>query len=151
MNPCKNCGKDSLPSRWVCKEHHLARRREQERGSATGIAWRAKRTKEYIRAQNVKTRYGITIERVNEMLAAQGGGCAICKRMDSGTRDWCVDHDHACCEAIPNMHACGNCVRGIVCYNCNNMLGYAIDNPDNLMAGATYLMSTVDVLSMAVA
>jgi len=149
MNPCKYCGKDSLPSRWVCKEHHLAVRREQERDS--NARRNRKRTKEYIRAQNVKTRYGITIDRVNELLVEQGGGCAICGRMDSGTRDWCVDHDHACCEAIPNMHACGNCVRGIVCYNCNNMLGYAIDNPDNLMAGVTYLMSKVDVLSMAVA
>ena len=133
----------------------MAERREREREPgklrkrelyATDPDYRAKQ-----RATMVKMRYGITIERVNEMLAEQGGGCAICGRTDSGTREWCVDHDHACCPPITNMHACGNCVRGIVCYNCNNMLGYAIDNPDNLMAGATYLMSKVDVLSMAVA
>ena len=149
MNPCKRCGRDSLPSRWVCKEHHLAQRREQERGS--NASRNRKRTKEYVRATNIKTKYNITLDEVKDMLTAQGGGCAICGKTDPGTRYWCVDHDHACCPPVKNLHACGKCVRGIVCYNCNNMLGYAIDNPDNLMAGVAYLMSNVDVLSMAVA
>lgn len=31
-----------------------------------------------------------------------------------------TDHDHECC---PGARSCGVCVRGIVCYDCNNIEG----------------------------
>jgi hypothetical protein len=53
------------------------------------------------------------------MLEAQGGGCAICGRKDSGnprTTALHVDHDHMCC---PGQRSCGKCIQGILCHVCN--------------------------------
>jgi Recombination endonuclease VII len=32
-----------------------------------------------------------------------------------------IDHDHTCC---PAGNSCGNCVRGVVCQDCNTKLGH---------------------------
>ncbi len=71
----------------------------------------------------LKHRYNITSERYDEMLAEQGGGCAICASSESGRvgRLFSVDHDHACC---PGTRSCGQCVRGLLCLRCNNGLGW---------------------------
>ena len=47
-----------------------------------------------------------------------------------------VDHDHGCC---PGERSCGKCVRGLVCRDCNAMLGLARDNADSLRRAASYL------------
>jgi hypothetical protein len=47
-----------------------------------------------------------------------------------------VDHDHGCC---PGQRSCGKCVRGLVCRDCNAMLGLARDNADSLRRAASYL------------
>jgi hypothetical protein len=79
--------------------------------------------------------YSITLERFDELLATQHGRCAICTTDDPG-RGWQIDHDHACC---PGKGSCGHCVRGLLCTNCNLMLGHAEDNPDRLLQAITYL------------
>lgn len=60
-----------------------------------------------------------TAEKV-EMLAGQGGGCAICAAEVEGRRAH-IDHDHQCC---PGGRSCGQCVRGILCAPCNQKLGW---------------------------
>lgn len=70
------------------------------------------------------------------LLADQGNACAICRATDDGLwpgrslqRDgWHIDHDHETGE-----------VRGVLCPNCNLMLGYARDNPSTLQAAIAYL------------
>lgn len=47
-----------------------------------------------------------------------------------------IDHDHDCCKGV---YSCGKCVRGIVCYYCNFLLGNARNNPDILLAAAEFL------------
>lgn len=47
-----------------------------------------------------------------------------------------VDHDHACCAGGTS---CGECVRGLLCFRCNNALGYALDSSDILKGAARYL------------
>lgn len=70
------------------------------------------------------------------MLAEQGGGCAIC-----GSAVWLVvDHDHACC-AGPS--SCGACVRGILCGECNTIIGRVNDDADRLERAAAYLRGTL--------
>jgi len=56
--------------------------------------------------------YGITIEDYDAMLAAQGGGCAICHTPPRSKRLH-VDHDHA-----------DGRVRGLLCYHCNRTIGH---------------------------
>jgi hypothetical protein len=46
-----------------------------------------------------------------------------------------VDHDHSCCENIPT---CGKCVRGLLCGQCNRMVG-ALERPGVLESVNLYL------------
>ena len=64
----------------------------------------------------LRTRYGITRERYDSMLEAQGGGCAICTRKipGNGHGDRYFDVDHC--------HDTGK-VRGLLCRQCNVLLG----------------------------
>lgn len=78
----------------------------------------------------LQRRYGITAERYGEMLAAQGGRCAICGSSDpgAGRSRLHVDHDHATGE-----------VRGLTCNRCNLILGKAQDDAGLLREAANYL------------
>jgi hypothetical protein len=109
-----------------------------------------KRTPEQRRAEyqrNIATRYranlkkhGLTSEQYDALLAAQGGGCAICKGTTPyGRGRFHIDHDHACC---PGQRSCGKCVRGLLCGRCNPGLGAFQDSPDLLVAAAAYLMTS---------
>lgn len=76
-------------------------------------------------------KYGLTVLQWNEMFAAQGGACALCRSTTannkSGTFE--TDHDHSCC---PGPRSCGKCVRGLLCHPCNIRLGW-IDKNWNLL------------------
>lgn len=61
----------------------------------------------------------MTLEEYNAKLEAQGGVCALCKSPPK-VMPLHVDHDHSCC---PGKKTCGNCIRGLVCWNCNVFLG----------------------------
>jgi hypothetical protein len=80
------------------------------------------------RLGHVKTRYGITFAERDALLASQGGECAICSKRDAR---WHIDHNHQSSK-----------VRGILCHQCNVMLGMAGDDPRRLRAAAKYLEIT---------
>lgn len=69
--------------------------------------------------KSVLKRYNLTLADYDAMLAAQGGGCAICGAKEPGGvgKRFAVDHDHACCPE--RMKSCGKCVRGLLCTYCN--------------------------------
>lgn len=88
------------------------------------------------RASNLFSMYGITVEQYAAMLAAQGGGCAICGRADNGGQraKWLhVDH----------CHRTGR-VRGVLCAKCNKAIGLFADDPTLLVRGASYLRKGED-------
>lgn len=69
----------------------------------------------------LRSKYGITLAQYNEMLAEQGGVCAICHRPESvhiaGKRiALSVDHNHET-----------GAVRGLLCKGCNTFMGM-VDN-----------------------
>lgn len=74
-------------------------------------------------------KYGLTLEQYDEMLIAQDGGCAICGESESSGKSLSVDHDHKTGQ-----------VRELLCRKCNSTLGYMREDPQLLMAAATYLM-----------
>ncbi len=92
---------------------------------------RGKETKQRLyggsREYHMRRRYGIGQVEVDELLAAQGGRCAICGAVDPEH----VDHDHRT-----------GWVRGILCFNCNGGLGQFRDNPKLLTEALTYLKGT---------
>lgn len=53
----------------------------------------SQKQKDTAASQRLYMKYGISLEEFNEMLAAQGNVCAICKRPPAGKRQH-TDHDH---------------------------------------------------------
>ena len=80
------------------------------------------------RRSYLKRKYDLTVEQYEAMLAAQGGGCAICGRPPRDDIALHVDHDHATGQ-----------VRGLTCFRCNNALGDFNDDPQLLEAASAYL------------
>jgi hypothetical protein len=70
-------------------------------------------------------KYGLTPNAYAALAEKQDYACAICG--DRG--ELVVDHDHETDE-----------VRGLLCHNCNVGLGHFKDNPQAMLAAASYLM-----------
>lgn len=86
---------------------------------------------EKVRAIRRKSKFGLTSEAFQVLLARQSGLCDICgiefsheKRNTAPA----VDHDHKSGD-----------VRGILCGPCNRLLGHARDNLDILERASDYL------------
>lgn len=47
-----------------------------------------------------------------------------------------VDHDHSCC---PGQFSCGNCIRGLLCFNCNTGAGMLNNDPAIAASMTKYL------------
>lgn len=82
------------------------------------------------------SRYSITHELYEDLLQAQGGGCALCKRKENSGISFCVDHDHSCC---PGGKSCGMCVRGLLCSSCNRALGKFGDDANGILNLLEYI------------
>jgi len=80
-------------------------------------------------------RFNMTLAEYRAMLNDQGGVCAICKS-PPGRKALAVDHDWSCC---PGKTSCGDCVRGLLCENCNTALGKFKDDIGILYDAALYL------------
>ncbi len=87
--------------------------------------FKARRSKT-MRRHDLKRKYGITPERYDEMLAAQGGACAIC-RTPKKTRPH-IDH----------CHKTGK-VGMLLCHKCNQGLGYFDDSAERLKVASWYI------------
>lgn len=78
------------------------------------------------RERQLRSRYGMTLEDYDEMLAGQDGKCAACKK------EWhnslYVDHDHKLGH-----------VRGLLCAACNTAVGYLESGRESLTAAMKYL------------
>lgn len=89
---------------------------------------------------SVYTKYGISEKIFNELRKDQNYRCKVCKKHESEmNRAFAVDHDHSCCSS--RQKSCGNCVRGLLCTNCNTALGHFKDSKDILENARNYLMS----------
>jgi Recombination endonuclease VII len=66
----------------------------------------------------------MTPEQITEMKAAQGGLCVICQLKP--------------CTAVDHCHSTG-IVRGMLCNQCNTVLGMMGDDTERLMRAVAYL------------
>lgn len=139
---CKPCRKE-VTEKWKSKNRERIRELDRQ--------WRLKhpgygkeQKKEYRETHKLQLKnaalinnFGITLQEYNKLLREQNYSCAICKvHFKKFTRALAVDHDHKCCAG---KKSCGNCVRGLLCNNCNNLLGRAKDNFAILFSAAEYL------------
>lgn len=118
------------PIRWAPE------RRRSETCSAPGCDEPFKAKHLCQRHYFLQRKYRLSPERFDALLAAQGGRCAICRTDEPAAYNWCVDHDHGCC---PDDYSCGECVRGVLCHECNTGLGKFSDSTDRLSAAIAYL------------
>lgn len=113
---CRDCGPEAGPRPATfpgprCATHNRAA---------------VKAAKDRAHDRSVCRRFGLYPGEYAEILAAQGGRCFICQRATGKAKRLAVDHDHKCCPELP---ACGNCVRGLVCGWCNeHVIGHLRDN-----------------------
>ena len=97
----------------------------KERVNASRRKRNAARKRE-IREDHLRRVFGITQAEYEAMLAAQGGGCAICGDEPAEGQSLHVDH-------------LGDRVRGILCVRCNNALGQLKERVDLADRAADYL------------
>lgn len=76
---------------------------------------------------NLKIKYGLTIEEYNGMLKEQDYRCLICHNKQE-TKMLAVDHNHTT-----------NKIRGLLCTNCNTIIGLAHDDVNILESAIKYL------------
>jgi len=79
---------------------------------------------------NLKRRYGMTVEEYIEVNNEQMSACKICRKNFPRLH---VDHDHETGK-----------VRGLLCQNCNTALGKFKDDPQLLLNAINYLESSRD-------
>lgn len=89
----------------------------------------------YSKKAQLKKNYNLTWERYQEMLIQQGGVCKVCGQPETKKpHGLSVDHCHVT-----------NQVRGLLCSNCNSVLGYAKDSLEILMKCIAYLENSVKI------
>ena len=88
-----------------------------------------------------RRRHGLGASGVDGLIARQQGSCAICRVpfADEPGRRGSIDHDHRHC---PGKIGCAQCVRGVLCNGCNNILRLAKDDPNILLSAVSYLAVT---------
>jgi hypothetical protein len=118
---CAVCGPDTRlrwrahRSQWACRFADKRTRRPY------------KSSPEALRRQRLK-KFGLTESQYDEMLAAQGGTCAICHGACPTGWRLAVDHDHETGQ-----------VRGLLCLRCNSALGLFHEQPERLRSALAYL------------
>lgn len=136
MRHCKNCQQRKPPElfklyhvkgmvyrRNWCIECWNQRKREKAR--------EYNRTEHGARKQlnNNLSRYGITVEEYEELLALQNYKCAICERLHTSLkRRLHVDHCHKT-----------GVIRGLLCQYCNVALGSMCESAELLRRAAKYV------------
>jgi hypothetical protein len=135
QSTCRDCDREIKRSPGV-RARAVARKKERY---STDPEFRQR----YLDTQR-KWRYGVTREQFDALLAAQGGGCAVCATTEPGGNGWHVDHDHQCCGTLNvaiRRRSCGKCTRGVLCGACNLAMGRLRDRPDLLLKMHDYITS----------
>lgn len=85
--------------------------------------------KEKIKNSIIKRKYGIPLEEYNIIFNKQEGRCAICGiHQNEMSKTLHIDHDHKTGR-----------IRGLLCGNCNLLIGNADDNITTLESAINYL------------
>ena len=92
----------------------------------------SERIKKVIKNCKILKRYGIDLKMFNSIYKQQNGQCCICygkmTTIKSGGKFVCIDHNHLTGK-----------IRGLLCNECNLMIGYAKDNLKILQNAIKYL------------
>ena len=115
-----------------CSECEVSRRKQLQDVHRERFAMLARtRYAQRRRDAHLRRKFGIDHAKYLAMLEFQGSVCAICKADKPGGNCavFHVDHNHNTGE-----------IRGLLCSNCNRLLGYCHDNPDILRRAIEYIV-----------
>lgn len=116
-NRCKDCIKKESKQRYLDNPEYQKNYKKTDK------------YKNSKRKHDLKHKYDITPRGYNDILESQNNKCAICGTKDSGGKG---------CFHIDHSHNSGK-IRGLLCYKCNTILGYANDNTSILLNAVEYL------------
>jgi len=136
---CIECGKITAKERKI--KNPLYRKIYKEKNKthieAQNKEYREK-NKDKIFDRELRRKYGIGLIEYNKLMELQQSKCLICKRHQSKfKKKFAVDHDHSCCPT--SGKSCGKCIRGLLCTDCNILLGNARENIETLQGAIDYL------------
>lgn len=110
------------------RNRNIEKARERESKRRADPAYRRKKAEDarrhrkanpdLYRDKSYRHKYGITLAQYNDMHAAQGGCCAICKESDRGSVEKPYHRLH-----VDHSHETGK-VRGLLCRRCNTSVGF---------------------------
>ncbi len=86
------------------------------------------KNKDKARANDLRKKFGMTVEQYDNLMKSQGGVCKICNKLPDNGRKLCVDHDHESSQ-----------IRGLLCDNCNRALGLFNDSVALMEEAISYL------------
>jgi hypothetical protein len=121
----------------VAVDPEMARERWRQ-----GYRKNAERIREQKLDQHYRRRYGLTRAQVDELSAARGGLCDNCHKPPDGRCKGGRLH-------VDHCHKTGR-FRGLLCGNCNTMIGLAGEDPKVLLAAVEYLARNQPVVVAAV-
>lgn len=121
------------------ERNRIWRHKNPEKVRQYRIDW-ARKNRTKMRDYQRRYLFGLEPEEYLKLLHDQNYLCAICEVLlnveHSDLRNIChIDHDHKTGKVRGK-------VRGLLCSNCNKMLGNAKDNPHTLRRAADYLEMT---------
>lgn len=114
QSKCKDCNKESV-IKW-----------QQDNPERTKELWTKHTYGDTALLKRRAQRYGLSVEKLKNMLEESDGICEICKREPH--RWLVVDHCHKTLK-----------IRGLICERCNTALGLLQDNVDWLENAKQYL------------
>jgi hypothetical protein len=116
---CKACMKNDASASYSERREDIAARNKEN--------YCSRKAKD----KSLRNNYGITLKQWENIFDSQGCKCAICGSLEPNhsSGQFVVDHCHEFGQ-----------VRGILCGNCNIMLGQAKDDINTLFDGAMYLI-----------
>lgn len=122
----------------VCRRKvHLDKPGKREIHRAGTTRWR-KANADQIREQNLR-KYGLSISEYNQMRERQNYSCPICGLHESEVQQGkAKKYEHAL--HVDHNHTTGK-VRGLLCINCNNLIGKAKESESILLSAVEYLKS----------
>lgn len=129
---CQSCTQEA---KRISREKHPTSPEKRRHYVRTYRERHPERVKRNDRRQNLRRKFGIEEEDYLALLESQHGKCAICSQ-EPETKLLAVDHDHSCC---PGQKSCGDCIRGLLCSNCNTALGLLDDSIERLRRAQAYL------------
>ena len=142
MKTCPSCNLEkSLEQFWKGQCYCIPCCKEKQKNR-----WNSRTPKKRL-VQHLKYKYGVTEEEFLNTWENQKGKCAICEIdlpnllvYENRRRGYAIDHNHET-----------NKFRGILCINCNTLLGMSRDNLDILNNAIKYLESRGNYSSLRAA